>query len=544
MLPYGRNPSRQTVLGQMLNKEEVDEDANAAAGARYRRDYAVLPGEGGSVPAGEQKQQSLIRSIFRSVVVEGGGWALLTIFIFTGLGMLVRFLSCHADQRGGGVRLSSGPDWAVFVVGPTATACLFFLPLALPITLVIAEASATADVLATAEVTLRPAKAACATSLPPALLSPPTSWLGSAWSYVSAVFGRRSNDAATYTATNTNAAISKQRLRNRDGHRSSGDGAGTGAAGVGDAGEDRSSLSLLEDQFLDEDIDERVDDIAEEVSTQVTWSRYLAYFRKVMFHRLFLHWMVRAAGDQARRRSASDADYLPIPMARTRLLEVLGAVTMVCFVDDDVICEGYSVTEEIFLLMEDNQSNQRGKGGNNKNESSPRLPVPHGLTSSTDSAEQDKSAMKAKQANVKGVVLDLHANPEATGSRFENPQWWRYLPSLKPLGLNAMLTYSYGAAAATLSSATPDYSSAAGTLTNSLDHRTSASEGKGLRLKGSMGHSSFSRRLQRTGPCARPLFLINTPTVAITITTTIIIIFIVATIVLTTLSTETSMTLL
>jgi len=43
-------------------------------------------------------------------------------------------------------------------------------------------------------------------------------------------------------------------------------------------------------------------------------------------------------------------------------------------------------------------------------------------------------------------VLDLHANPEATGSRFENPQWWRYLPSLKPLGLNAMLTYNYTAA--------------------------------------------------------------------------------------------------
>ena len=33
---------------------------------------------------------------------------------------------------------------------------------------------------------------------------------------------------------------------------------------------------------------------------------------------------------------------LPVPLARSRLLESLGAVTMCCFVDDDIICEGYS----------------------------------------------------------------------------------------------------------------------------------------------------------------------------------------------------------
>ena len=33
---------------------------------------------------------------------------------------------------------------------------------------------------------------------------------------------------------------------------------------------------------------------------------------------------------------------LPIPLFRARLLESLGAVTMCCFIDDDIICEGYS----------------------------------------------------------------------------------------------------------------------------------------------------------------------------------------------------------
>jgi hypothetical protein len=156
-----------------------------------------------------------------------------------------------------------------------------------------------------------------------------------------------------------------------------------------------------------------------------------------------------AGSDEAER-------YLPIPMARTRILEVLGAVTMVCFVDDDVICENYSVTEEIFLLMDDHQSNQTGS----PKKASPQATNVQASDEGGGAAESD-ARVKPKQANVKGIVLDLHANPEATGSRFENPQWWRYLPSLKPLGLNAMLTYSYGAAAATQSSATPDSFSAA-----------------------------------------------------------------------------------
>ena len=51
------------------------------------------------------------------------------------------------------------------------------------------------------------------------------------------------------------------------------------------------------------------------------------------------------------------------------------------------------------------------------------------------------SGNEESTTSAKGVVLDLHANPEASGSRFEDPMWWKYLPSLKPIGLNALLTY-------------------------------------------------------------------------------------------------------
>ena len=52
-------------------------------------------------------------------------------------------------------------------------------------------------------------------------------------------------------------------------------------------------------------------------------------------------------------------------------------------------------------------------------------------------------------SRLRGMVLDLHANPEAKGSRFENPLWWKHMSSLKPIGrccflfLSMLLLLSY-----------------------------------------------------------------------------------------------------
>jgi len=51
------------------------------------------------------------------------------------------------------------------------------------------------------------------------------------------------------------------------------------------------------------------------------------------------------------------------------------------------------------------------------------------------------SADNAEGKGARSCVLDLHANAEVEGSRFENPLWFKYLPSLKPIGLSAMLTH-------------------------------------------------------------------------------------------------------
>lgn len=53
---------------------------------------------------------------------------------------------------------------------------------------------------------------------------------------------------------------------------------------------------------------------------------------------------------------------LLIPMARSRILEVLCGVTMVCFIDGDVVCE------EIFLLA-DNPGSPDSVSGNRRRKS-------------------------------------------------------------------------------------------------------------------------------------------------------------------------------
>ena len=146
---------------------------------------------------------------------------------------------------------------------------------------------------------------------------------------------------------------------------------------------------------------------------------------------------------------------LKVPHANSQLLEFLGGITMVCFVDEDVICEGYSVSEEIFLLNNNTQqakSNKRFPDTAVNTTDSASSKTRTKLKSIDFSSEEftvhddreetaaTTTAITTSQSN--GLILDLHANPEAHGSRFENPQWWQYLPNLKPIGLNAMLTYS------------------------------------------------------------------------------------------------------
>ena len=253
------------------------------------------------------------------------------------------------------VRLSLLPsartDWAHTVAIPISLIFLFSFPIGLPFFLLLAESFSMASLLAMTEIIL--------------------------------------NDKSQKPSLITNPSVQKEYDRER--------GYSVGESNLASSADE----DLSQDEFHDEDIDERAEEIADEVSMKILWSRWLRYVLRVLEKRLGIALLSAIFSPKSYVRPL-----LPIPMARVRLLEILGAVTMVCFVDDDIICEGYSVAEEIFLLM--NHDNEEERGGD----------------------------------GAKGTVLDLHANPEATGSRFEDPLWWKYLPSLKPLGLAALTTHS------------------------------------------------------------------------------------------------------
>lgn len=428
-----------------------EQDAHTHTSAAGSEDGVTTMCAGGS-------KNSLVRTIFQEIVIKEGHRVFALVIVLTILAAVIRAVLIHV----GTVNDVTRGAWSLSILVPVATACVFFLPLALPATLVLMEALATADVLASAEVTLRPTVAKPAAPVIPIMLSlswwwpgrgnqsrgtsqsaaPPQQASGGASNHKIASNAGSGDETSAFLRDDHSAGSKAGRKGDRDRDRKrpreqDPSGEGSGAEGSDGAGPE------VEDEFQDEDIDERAEDIAEEVSTQVRWSRYFAYTWRVLHHRLLLGVMHSSAAVR------DESDFLPIPLARNRLLEVLGAVTMVCFVDDDVICEGFSVTEEIFLLMDDPQhssadTQKHTAGAASANQRNERT----GSVDDTSGAVAFGTAKGPQVAGgtgtAKGMVLDLHANPEATGSRFENPQWWRYLPSLKPLGLNAMLTYSYG----------------------------------------------------------------------------------------------------
>ena len=316
----------------------------------------VMPGDN-SVQFDLNAQEPLLRHLFYMIIKRGMQLMLLTIALF---------LLCAI------IRLSLEPDsrfyWSQSVAVPVATIAACFLPASLPLILLLGEALMTADILATTEVVL----------------------FGEVEAGGEGAVTADHSQHNTLSRQNTMQGAKQGSLPNNH-----------------DRDEDEFSD---DDEFLDEDIDERAEETAVEASTKIRFWRFIQYVMHVLKSRLRSG---RRISDEKKPMygpthldSSSSFPFsspmLPVPLAKTRLVEVLGAVTMVCFVDDDIICEGYSVTEEIFLLHSD-----------------------------------DKEAGRAI-----GTVLDLHANPEATGSRFEDPLWWKHLPSLKPIGLNALLTYA------------------------------------------------------------------------------------------------------
>ena len=152
--------------------------------------------------------------------------------------------------------------------------------------------------------------------------------------------------------------------------------------------------------FDDLDVEER-QDVRSKMALRFTYSRSWLYFFTTLKYRLSRCPQAHRSTEDHRANAENDDDaeenyaLEPIPYGSMQLLERLGAVTMLCCVDDDVLCEPTPSVEEIFLLTD---------------------------------------------AQTKTKVLDVHHDFESdTGLKFEDPKWRNYLSLLKPIGLNILV---------------------------------------------------------------------------------------------------------
>ena len=321
---------------------------------------------------------SILRCLFRLLLTKGLEFMCVEVAVFLVVAA---------------IRLALVPEcrdnWAESTLLPVAVICLCLIPVSLPLLLWLAEAFMTADVLSTVELIL---------------------------------LGEEEDDE--------DDGKGKQAADNRFSDTRQGD--------IGQKEERKYTQTPRADEvddfsedsnFDDNDIDDRIEEEADADAKIISSWRWLQYFLHVLAARVGLTGHSGSYATQGGtylhvEREDSDLSdlteipFLPVPLTKARTLEVLGAVTMICFIDDDVICEPYSVTEEVFLLDAP---------------SADHTDVPRHSSPGQDGTKH--------HAN-KGVVLDLHANPDATGSRFEDPSWWRKLSSLKPIGLNALLTHA------------------------------------------------------------------------------------------------------
>lgn len=157
---------------------------------------------------------------------------------------------------------------------------------------------------------------------------------------------------------------------------------------------DRDESKKKDIEFYDLDIEERAQLRLKSKSKPEFW-RTMEYFITTLRYRLVP--TIHAHRKIQKATSTGKFDGLePIPYLSSRMLERLGAVTMLCCIDDDVLCESQKCVDEIFLLKDD--------------------------------------------LNATTVVLDVHRDLSSpTGLKFENPHWKQHLNSLKPIGLNLLV---------------------------------------------------------------------------------------------------------
>ena len=175
------------------------------------------------------------------------------------------------------------------------------------------------------------------------------------------------------------------------------------------------------------------------------------------------------------------SNLLPIPPANSYTLEKLGAVTALALIDDELACEPYSTPQQLLIPtehgmklldlyptndeeneedgstsndMQNNHYNSQSKPkrgisfGSNENDSDSDLSDLEDQAISSNLARTSFLAFKRRRYRKKGLqissselrqILTGGDMETAVEVQFEDPAWWKLLPSLKCIGLACLM---------------------------------------------------------------------------------------------------------
>jgi len=197
------------------------------------------------------------------------------------------------------------------------------------------------------------------------------------------------------------------------------------------------------------------------------------YLMATSTHRLFTKSLIKRItswGNQKQRSVASLDALLSIPPATTYLLEKLGVVTALALVDDELACEPFSTPQQLlipsdqggFTLLDicpvvsddayssdddsnDNINSSRDFDSAHSDDSHDVTQYKHSFSAPARTLRRIKKYRGRKKSKRR---KDLHQNHQNCMNvddevQFEDPNWWKHLPSLKSIGLGCVLVEDY-----------------------------------------------------------------------------------------------------
>ncbi|GMH87441.1 hypothetical protein TrST_g12955 [Triparma strigata] len=145
---------------------------------------------------------------------------------------------------------------------------------------------------------------------------------------------------------------------------------------------------------------------------------------------------------------------LKIPPPSSMILERFPSISRICIVDDDLICGSKSCSPKNILLptcngmkLLDVGEKFRDDDSEESDEEDQRKMTMQSMDYDSDSSDDervDRSKRRRRRRRKRRKIDELQdlqgeASPEFVEMEFEDPRWWEHLPSLKGIGLAAMM---------------------------------------------------------------------------------------------------------